>query len=68
MRFTTPKGSYLPEVRITSVEVAKLDQYSLAFSPTCPVTITFDRDTGVISKAKLECDPLALLDLQNNEG
>ncbi len=62
-RIVTAKGFSMPTIESTEVEIDKLRLFIKAVSDDCPLTITFDRKTGVIAKAKLACDPIGSMNL-----
>lgn len=64
----TATGGNLPHVSLSHDEAVKLLNDMNAVSPACPLKIDFDRTTGVILKATIGCDPLALREVQPNEG
>ena len=61
-------GALVSVVSITPEERSRLSAVILATSKNCPLKITFNRATGVILKVESACDPLARLDVQDNEG
>ncbi len=62
-RIVTAKGFSMPNIESPEAELDNLRLFIKSVSEDCPLTITFDRKTGVIAKAKLACDPIGAMNL-----
>ena len=66
-KVSTASGDYDEKV-LSPGQYERLRIYTKSVSPTCPIRIDFEGETGTILKVKLGCDPLAVIDTTERMG